>query len=131
MKRPILFVLFFILAGCAVHSKDMTSFEEIYEFEQQAKTCRSDNQCKLADIAFAYCSSRRVLVYSSIAIRGKNEEHLLALSKKAVKEDISRLSLRSNSPPGTFLEECSGAAPRYPHALCWKNRCEILYTNKS
>jgi len=95
----------------------MTKFEKIYEFEELPKTCNADVQCKLADYAYAPCGGRSVFVYSSLVIRGKNEQHLLSMSKEVIERERANLQ----------LEECTGG-PTPSRGVCWKKGCEIIRT---
>ena len=123
MKILVLIMFSICLVGCSITSKDMTSFTELRDFDTQNKTCRTSNQCKLADTTDYYCNQRGVFVYSSAVIFGKNEKHLLNLSQQKVLEDIkARYEWRGG------IEECLAVARKKPYGICRKNECEILYT---
>ena len=117
MRLMVLFFTLSLLAACNSVSRDMKDFEKLYEFDELSKHCSTDSQCKLVDTRYVECGRREVFVYSSLIIRGENEQHMLSISNRNVQEGKAE----------NRLEECLGAPT--PHVgICWKNGCEIIRT---
>jgi len=100
-------------------------YQSIDEFNSVSKRCHTDNHCELLDIGYSVCGRYISMVYSKLAIAGKNRAKLLQLASDEAAHQKHRYYTDIN-----FQEICPTVMPLTTIASCHKKTCVKEYLKR-